>query len=352
MDPDSIARCIPLILLILCGGFFASSETALSYCSHIKIKQLSESGSRRARRVEKVLDRFDRALVTILIGTNVCYVAAASVGLSLFYGLCGRHSYVPALSTVVVTLAVFIFAETIPKNIARANSDKYAMTIAAALSVFMFVLTPVTFVFTKISDFLKKILPHGKEAPTYTEDEIQDLVEDAREDEVLEEEESEIIRNSVEFGDISAKEVLCPLENVSSVCLLDKREDLIAKLIECNYSRVPVYKTDPKRFTGVLRASEFLLACMRNPNADVRKYVMQPLYITPETKLSTAFEEMGKRKIHMAIVREGTNGDPSAQRRIVGILTMEDILEEIVGEIYDEDDASEPEDAAGREADV
>lgn len=329
---DDIPRSILTLALILFGGSFAGSETALSSCNKIRIRNRAEEGSSADRRVVSILDRFDKALSTILIGTNVCYVFASSFAAVLFLKHFGTPGAV--LSTVVMTLLIFLFAETIPKNFARANADAYARACALPLSVLMVILTPLTLLFSGISAFVKKLLPEKPEQPTVTEDEFTTMIENISEEGLLEPEETELIRSAVEFGDTTAGEIMTPLSEMCSVSITETPENLRELLLREKYSRIPVYAGSRERIVGVLQSKDVLWLLAHGQEADIGSIMKLTYDVPPEMPLQELFEGLGRRRTHLAIVVNELG-------EALGFVTMEDILEELVGEIYDEEDASE-----------
>lgn len=333
MSMGNSARCILICVLILFSALFSATETALSYCNKFRIRQLSEAGNKRARRAERIIDRYDEAIVAILVGNNVVNTLIASVGTFLFIDLLQDESLGSLVSTVAITLVVFIFGETVPKNIAKVNCDSYTMAIARIFAVYMKLVSPLTFVFTRFTDFLKKKI--SKEDPSaLTDDDFVDIVDSGEEEGILEPEESEIIRSAVEFSDLTVATVYKPIADVVSVSLATDPETLRQELLNAHYSRIPVRKGDGVSYAGFLRSREYLLAALRGDAkaADPKKFVSPAVYVTTATLLSTAFEEMCRKKCHLVFVRSAED------KRVLGILTLEDILEELVGDIYDESD--------------
>ncbi len=332
---STIPRCLLLFGMILLAGFFAGSETAFSYCNRIRMKTLAEEeGNKRAARVVAITDNFDKALVTLLICINVIYVSSSTLAtvfaMDLFAKYPSVSPYASVISTVGMTVAVFVFSETIPKNIARANSDKLAMLFSFPIWGLMKVLTPVSAVFSAVGNALKKRLNRGKEEPTVTEDEFSDIVEDVEESGTIEPEEGEIIRSAIEFGDMKASDVMTPIESTTMVPQTITPDDLKQILLDCNYSRIPVYKGDKDRIVGILSSKDCLWRFMNGIPVTILAMMKRPYFIMPDMHLNTLFEQMEKKRTHIAIVAEnGVN---------LGIVTMENILEEIVGDIYDEDE--------------
>lgn len=325
-----IGRLISVILLILLAGFFAGAETALTACNRIRLHQLAEDGSKTAKRACDVLENYDRAIVVMLIATNICHTLAASVGALLFIDLIGDAGSV--VSTILVTLLAFVFADTVPKNIAIARSDSFVLYSAYPLSFFMRVFYPVAVLFTKLSDSFKKRHAAKKE-PAFTDDELTEIVETVEEEGGLEHEESSIIRSAIEFGDLKVSDIYRPLDKVVSLSVRLPENEIKDALLSVKYSRVPLYRDNPHSFIGFLRAEEYLVAVLGGRHPDLKRFISAPLYVSSDTPLATVFEEMGKRRCHLFFVR-GEN------KRTLGIVTMEDLLESIVGEINDSDDTS------------
>ena len=332
MSMGNPARCTLICVLILFSALFSATETAFSYCNKIRIRQLSEAGNKRARRAEKILDRYDDAIVAILIGNNVVNTLIASVGALLFIDLLGDIGSL--VSTLVITLTVFIFAETVPKNIAKVNCDGYTLAIAGIFRVYMTLVFPIAILFTGFTNFLKKKISKDEDPSALTDDDFVDIVDSGEEEGILEPEESEIIRSAVEFSDLTVESIYKPIEDAVTVTLPMPAEKLQQELIDAHYSRVPVKKADGAGFDGFLRSREYLLAALREEPAALnpKKFISPCVYVTTNTLLSSAFEEMCRKKCHMVFVRS------IEDKRILGILTLEDVLEELVGDIYDESD--------------
>ena len=326
---DDIPRSILVAVLILLGGSFAGSETALSYCNKLRMRKHSEDGSKRAKRVCYVLDRFDKALTTILIGTNVCYVFASSFAAVLFLKWMGSVGAV--VSTAVMTLLIFFFAETIPKNIARANSDAYATVCAVPLSALMVLLTPVTIFFSALGWVVKRLLPSVKELPSVTEDEFATMVENIAEEGLMEPTETELIKSAINFGEITAGDIMTPLKDMVAISISADAEQTKQLILEQKYSRLPVYAGTPDRIVGVLQTRDCLWRILNHIEFNIGSMMKLTYDVPPEMTLNDLFEGLGRRNTHMAIV-------VNQQGIALGFVTMEDILESLVGEIYDEDD--------------
>lgn len=330
-----VPRCSALILLIIAGGFFAAAETAFSYCNKIRMKTLAEEeGNRKARRVLKILDDFDSGLATLLIGTNIIHVAASSIATVLAITICLDETVASVLSTVIMTVLVFFFSETIPKSIAKENCDSVAMALALPLQVLMTVFFPVSKLFSLLSDLLKKIFSRGEQTPTVTEDEFQDIVNTIEEEGVLEHDETQIIQSAIEFSDKTVREVMRPKEEMVCIDVNTPPSELKSFILSMNYSRIPVYEDSIDNIIGFIQAEELLESYMENRHDRVREKLRKTFKVSPVMRLNALFEQMGRRRTHIAIVSDSDG-------KTLGLVTMEDIIEEIVGEIYDEDEAGE-----------
>lgn len=331
MSDDSIPRCILILVCILLAGFFAASETALSYCNKIRVKTLADEGDKRAKRTLYVLDHFDKMLVTLLISINAIYILASSTATVLAVDWIGSAGSVVA--TVVLTLIVFMFSETIPKDIARTNSDSLSLAISLPISILMVLLTPVSWFFLLIGKVAKKIACRGEKTPTVTENEFSDIIETIEEEGIFDPGEGEIIKSAVEFGNKTVESVMTPIERVVAIDCNTPPEDVEKVVLEEKYSRIPVYDGEVYNIIGVVQSREILLRIVSNRPL---RFKIQPiLSVSPDMPLNMAFEEMSRFRNHIAIVRDKTG-------KTIGLVSMSDILEEIVGEIYDEDDEEAP----------
>jgi len=326
---DIIPRCILVFALVLLGGFFAGSETAFSNCNRVRMKSRMEDGEPGPARVEKILTQFDKALVTLLIGNNVVHVLATSTATVL--AVSWSKAYGSLVSTIVMTLVIFVFSETIPKNFAKANSDSFAIAVSGVLYVLMVLLTPVAAVFTLISNALKKLLASGAEEPAITEDDFKSMIETIEDEGALESEESELIQSALEFSDITAYNVLTPRVHIIGIDLKDPEEVNREKIRQANLSRLPVYDPDLDHIVGILNTKTYLLRLLKNGACPIEDVMSKPYTVSANTDIYSLFQEMSHRKQHMAIVLDEWGGT-------LGLVTMEDILEELVGDIWDEEE--------------
>ena len=330
MDDGILPRSILLILMILAGGFFAASETAYAYCNRIRFKLRADDGERSALRVVKILDNYDRTITTLLVLINVIHIAAASIATVLAVGLMGPSGSVVA--TVAMTLLVFFFSEMLPKTIARANADAVASAFSIPILGFEYLLWPLAWLFGVIGQLAKRLLGSASKEPTLTEQELHTLVENIEEEGAIEKEDSELIQSAIDFSDTVVAQIMTPADRMVTIDIHDDPEKQAACVLDRKYSRIPV--TDRGHIIGILQTRKYLRRCLTDPHPPIRSLLAPPTFVRDSTPVSTLFEDMRRKKLHMCIV----NSDDA---KAVGVVTMEDILEELVGEIADEDDPVE-----------
>ena len=326
MNDDAIPRCIMIAVLVLLGGFFAGSETAFSNCNRVRVKSRAEDGVGRAKRVEKILDQFDKALVTLLIGNNVIHVMATSGATVLAIEWFG--SYGSLISTVAMTLIIFIFSETIPKSVAKANSDRFAEAVSGVLYALMVVLTPVAMVFTALSNWLKRLLASKNGEPSMTEDDFKSMIETIEDEGALESEESELIQSALVFSDITVYDVLTPRVHIAGIDRRDLEKAVLETIRQAAFSRLPVYEPDMDHIVGILNTKTYMLRLHQTGACPLDQVMTEPYFIQSDMDIHSLFHEMCRRKLHMAVVQDQWGGT-------MGLVTMEDILESLVGDIWD-----------------
>ena len=335
---DDIPRSIILILcMIPFAGFFAGCETAFSFCNEARMRALAENGNRAAKRLVHLLDDFDRTVVTLLIVINIIYISVSAIATVTVVKMMGSAGSV--VSTIATTLLVFMFSETIPKNIARVNADKWALIAAYPISFFRIILAPVSALLAYIGRAAKKLLPKTAPLPDVTEDEFEELVENVEDEGLIEPVEKEIIKSTIHFGDILAGQIMTPVDDVVCVPLGSSEEELKQLLLEEKYSRIPVIDGGVDNVVGILPTSKALYRLTAGTFSDVSDIMTRPYFIRSDIPVSKVFEGMSGRRTHIAVVSE--------DGKTLGIVTMEDILEEIAGEIYDEDEQEVAENANG-----
>jgi len=336
LPDDSIPRCIFILVFILLSAFFSGAETAFSYANKIRMKRKAEEGNRGAARVVHIVENFDKTLTTILIGNNVCNVGASVLATSLAVNIWGAVGSL--IVTIALTVLIFLFSETVPKNIARANSDAFAIYFSLPIYALLFLLTPLTLMFSSLGKLVKKLLSKDDSGPSLTEDEFQTIIENIEEEGLIEHEESELIKSAVVFSDTSAESIMVPLSEMIAIEINEDKDSVREKLLSEKYSRIPVYLGTPERIVGILQSKDFLLGILHAKPIRLKSAITPPYYIHPDMKLDALFEGLGRRRTHIAIVTDELG-------RALGFVTMEDVLEELFGEIYDEDD-DQPESAS------
>ena len=314
-------------MLVAC--YFATAETALASANRIRIKSLADDGNRRAQKTVALLDDFDRALTTLLVGTNIVHIACASLTTLFVKRLWGAGAV--AVSTVVLAIVVFFAAELLPKSFARAYPEEAALALAPSLRTLMTLLSPITVLFSGISKFITRLFG-VPDAPTVTEDELYDIIESIGEEGGIEEEASRLIHSALEFDDITVQQVLTPRNHMVTVALDDSCEEILSVIRESRHSRLPVYDKTPDNIVGILGIRRYLKAYLaQGENVSLAELMDPPYFLPRKRRIDDALSEMSGRKQHIAVVCDDFGG-------VLGIVTVEDILEELVGEIWDEDD--------------
>ncbi len=331
--PGQIAQLVSIIVLVFLSAFFSSSETALVTANRIRMKNLAENGDKRAAKVLKVTSDSGKMLSAILIGNNIVNIGASSIATILATHLFQDAG--PGIATGLLTFIVLIFGEVTPKTMATIKADAFALTIAGIIDVLMFVLTPVIFVINKLASgvlFLLRINPNDADT-TMTEDEIRTIVDESQENGVIEVEEREMIHNVFDFGDSLAKEIMVPRIDMAFVQVDASYNELIELFREDKYTRLPVYEDTTDNVIGIINMKDLLLIEDRE-HFSVRDILREVYYTYEHKNTSDLFIEMRKNSISLAIVLDEYGVT-------AGLVTLEDLLEEIVGEIRDEYDTDE-----------
>lgn len=327
-DPANLGQYILLAVLIALSAFFSAAETAFSSVNKIRLKNYASDGNRKAEGALKIAEDFDRMLSAILIGNNIVNIASASIGTVIFTKLFGVAG--AAISTVVMTVAVLIFGEILPKSYAKENSEKVTMSFAAPLNAVMFVLTPLVWIFTKLQSLVKS--KKGEEdAPSVTQEELKFIIEEIEDEGVLQESESELLQSALEFQEITVDEILTPRVDLVAADVNDSVEEIKALFMEHRYSRIPIYEKTVDSIIGVLWERDFFRELINGKDVDIRSLTRKTIFVPEKQLISSLMRELQMSKIHMAVVTDSYGGT-------VGIVTLEDIVEELVGEIWDEKD--------------
>lgn len=335
MDPDGSNwtqfLVIPIVILILLLGaaYFAIAETALASVSRIRIKTRLDKGDERARRAMYILDNFDKAITTILIGTNITHLVVASLATLFATRLWGLS--VTALCTVVTTIVVFFAGEMLPKSIGKKYSESISLAVSASLCFFMKLFTPISFVLSAIGRAAAR-LTKGDTEVTVTEDELYDIIENMKDEGELDAERGELVHSALMFADVTVESVLTSRVDVAAIDAEDSCEEILAFIKAQRHSRLPVYKGSIDNVIGVLQIRKYIKAYLREGTELALEPLLDEAYfVHRSTKIDELLPEMSHKKLNMAVVTDSYGG-------MLGIVTVEDILEELVGEIWDEDD--------------
>ena len=319
---------VALVVLVVFSAFFSASETAFSSLNQIRLKSRAEDGDTSAARVLAMAEKYDKLLSTILIGNNIVNIAAASIGTIIFTKMLGAERGA-TVSTMVLTVVVLIFGEVTPKSLAKEMPETVATAVAPALSLLMLVFTPLTWLFSQWKRFLGHFV-HSTEEDTITEGELMTMVSEAENDGELTDRESELIRSAIEFDDVEVEEILTPRVDVVAVEDDISLEELAQTFAESGYSRLPVYHDTVDNIIGVVHEKDFYIARLKK-SVTMEDLIAPTLYTTGSTQISQLLRTLREQHHHMAVVVDEYGGTE-------GIITLEDILEELVGEIWDEHD--------------
>ncbi len=317
------------ILLLFCAMFFAAAETAFASCSRARIRIAEERGDTRGKRALYVLDHFDEAISAILIGTNIVHISAAALvtlAVTRRWGL-GAVS----VSTLITTVVVFFAGEMLPKSIAKKFADRLALGTSGALVFFMKIFGPLGRVLTAIGQAAARHMP-GDAEKSVTEGELYDIIEDMTEEGSLNEEQGDLISSALQFGEVTVENVLTPRVDLAALDVRSSHEEILACIKSNTHSRLPVYEGSIDNIIGILQIRKYIKAYLREGEAlDIRPLLDRPFFVHQSTKIDELLPVMSREKHNLAVVTDNYGGT-------LGIVTVEDILEELVGEIWDEED--------------
>ena len=333
MHPSDVAQLVALIILVALSAFFSSAETSFVTVSQIKMRSLAEAGNRSAQRVLKITSDSAKMLSAILIGNNLINISASSLATTLTLSLWGNAAV--SITTGVLTLVVLIFGEIAPKTFATAYAEKIALIYSGPIRFLMIVLTPVIFVINFIAKGVLRIIGFNpnKHKATITEDELRTMVDVSREEGVLETDEHEMISNVFDFGESQAKDVMIPRIDMTSVSVDSTFDEIVEVFRQDKYTRLPVYEKSVDNVIGIINVKDLLL-CEDKSNFSVRNILRKPYYTYEFKHISELMDELKKTSNNFTIVVDEYGST-------VGMITLEDLLEEIVGEIRDEYDEDE-----------
>ena len=343
MGSDSIPLWILFILCVIGGAYFAATESSFSAVNKIKIKALSDDGNKRAKTTLFILNKFDKALTTLLIGNNVTKIAGAAVFTILATDIVIAYDYFgqspsfldsfgfSVICSVMSTVIIFLFSEMIPKSFANDRSGSVSLFFAGSLRFLMKVLSPIAYVFNKISELSSRLFSRGEQEPSITEDELSEIIATAEEEGVVDEEQSDMLKSALEFAKTTVDEIMTMEKDIEFLRMDWSTEQILDAIRETSHSRLPVKAVNSNRVVGVLRTRAFLTKYKNNPKVNLRSVMTTPYFVREKAKIDDLLTDMRQHKIQIAIVQDGN-------KQTLGLVTIEDILEELVGEIFDEED--------------
>ena len=325
---DHIWSICMIVILLIMSAYFSATETAFTSLNRIKLKNIASDGNNKAKRVLELSENYDKLLTTILIGNNIVNIMMTAVSTVLFIELYGQYG--ASISTAVITVIVLIFGEISPKSLAKESPEKFAMLVGRSIKICMVILTPLNYIFAKWKGILAKVFKVGSEN-TITEDEIKTIVEEAEVVGGIEAEQSELIQNAIEFNELTAEEVMTPHVDIEAIDITMGEYEVAEIFKKTGYSRLPVYEDDLDKILGVLNQKDFHNYIIGS-NKTISDFVKPVAFVAGAVKIATLLKKLQAMKAHIALVVNEYGGTE-------GLVTMEDIIEELVGDIFDEHDA-------------
>lgn len=326
-----------LVIIILCtilSAYFSATETAFNTFNRIRMKGYAEKGNKKAKRVLKLADNYDTLISTILVGNNIVNILSATLATLFFVGLAKDISWLtedfaPTLSTIVMTLIVLTFGEIMPKTLAKQFPEKFSMFSAPFIYALLIVLTPITFIFQQLQKLISKIFKSDEDTGM-TEEELITIIKEAEEDGNIDEDESTLIKSAIEFNDLEVSDIFTPRIDITAVEKDISKDELASVFSESGYSRIPVYEDDLDNIIGIIYYKDFYTTVYKR-TAPITDIIKPVIYVTKSMKINDLLKELQEKQLHLAVVTDEYGST-------AGIVTLEDILEEIVGEIWDEHD--------------
>ena len=328
--PDPYISWIIIALLIVLHFFFSGAETSFACCNKFKMQVKADEGSRTAKTLLKIIDKYDRALTIILIGNNIVAIAISAISTVLFLGYFGStglaETTVSLICSIIMTFTIYIIGDTLPKTIARAIPDTFSLIFTYPTYFLMIVLFPITIIFEGGAKLLAKLF-RLKDEEDFTEEDLIDEIEKASEEDMIDEDQAEIVQSTMDYLDTNVKEVLTPASDMFALNIRDLTHDSLQKIIvDTNYSRIPVYDKVFDNIIGILNIKIYFEEFMKDPHVSIRSILQKPYFVSTKIMIDDLFHGFRKHRTHIAMVRDTHN-------KVIGMVTMEDILEEIVSDI-------------------
>lgn len=331
MELSLVIIALVIGVLTFFSAYFSCSETAYTGMNAIRVKNLAYEGKKNAEKALFIHENYDKLLTTILVGNNVVNVAISTLGTMLFSELFGV-TWGVIIATLFTATIILIFGEITPKTLAKRNAERYALKLAGSLSVIITILTPVTWAFMKLTNTVSsKAKNDSADTPSFTEDELYVMIDEIEEEGTLEKSESELIKSAIQFDDIKVSEMYTPRSNITAVELNTDAEELKKLFIGSEYSRIPVYEGSLDRIIGSVYSKDFFFKYVEGEEFTINDIIRPVKFVPENTSIATLLNDLQKSRIHLAIVLDNFG-------RTLGLVSMEDVLEELVGDIWDESD--------------
>ncbi len=328
----SIGLVALMIILVFVSAFFSMSETVFSSVTQIRLKTMIEDGVGGSKKALWITENFDKTITTILVGNNLANIALTTVSVAFFADLFTNPNLVEIVNVLVITTIVLIFGEIIPKSFAKNNADTMALRLSAILYWLIYVLTPITCVFLKIKSWLIK--ESGEEKVSVTGDELETIIDTMEEEGSIDEDEAEMLQSVLDLSEKKVYDIMTPRVDMVGIDIEDDIDDIVKMFFEYQFSRIPVYEETRDNVIGILHERDLFTKIIKGQKVQIKKLMKEPMFVSKSMRVDTLIETLQRENSHMAIV-SGEYGGTS------GIVTMEDALEELVGEIYDEHDEVE-----------
>ncbi|NLZ87878.1 MAG: HlyC/CorC family transporter [Clostridiales bacterium] len=320
-----------LVMFIGLGSYFAASEISLASVNQARIRIRADKGDKKAQKTLYILEHFDDALTTILIGNNITHIFAASIATLLATKLWGSGAVL--YTTIVMTLVIFLVSEMLPKTLAKAYCERVSVAISPSLYRLMFLFRPLSFGLTAVGQFFTRVLL-GEQQQTVTEEEFYEIIESLKDEDAMEDEKGAWVQTALNFGDKTVEGILTVRTDMVAIDIADSLDDIFETVKSSKHSRLPVYHDTVDNIIGVLQIRKYLRACyQQQQRIAIDDFIDPPFFVHEGAYIDELLSEMSRKKVNLAIATNNFGG-------VVGIVTVEDILEELVGEIWDEDDVA------------
>ncbi|MBQ9085291.1 MAG: HlyC/CorC family transporter [Clostridia bacterium] len=332
MESHHLIMLVVIVFCVIMSAYFSATETAFSTFNRIRVKNMAEKGDKKAAKVLKLADNYDTLISTILIGNNIVNILASSLATVFFVDLLintGAKDWSTTISTVVMTLLVLTFGEIIPKSLAKLMPEKFAMFAAPLIGLLLIIFTPFSFLFKKLQNLLGRLAKNDEEQGM-TEEELVSIIEEAEESGDIDEDESTLIKSAIEFNELEVGDIFTPRIDITAVRSDITKEELAREFSESGYSRLPIYEEDLDNIIGIVYYKDFFTTSFKQ-NTPISEIIKPVMYVTKTQKISDLLRDLQEKQRHLAVVTDEYGST-------AGIVTLEDILEEIVGEIWDEHD--------------